>query len=1269
MSLNKLFGEFSQKFRFVLVIVLTFELSGVSSLAQSNLFQTNDKQVGSGLISQQDFEERQLILRLMQMASMHQSAMQDPIQQVLLHEPFRLKNLYLDKTLIDRNPFWMLGQQWSEVQTFEGVSESNVQYRTDDDLTTFVFRELGKSLSIPHGFTILGTSNDKVLMTDAEEDGLWFIDLNEAADRSSMKASVPVYFFPLPKSIFPILSVVEEVSANWTIIEFGEDESITLDDKLFSKAMAWQNHVLTLSISQCMRNPICRRPQGRLSTDPEKANGQIMRLLPTVGTVGGHGFIPGLDPSRQGLAQSNFPSRLETIARFLIPQVHAISLDPAVIARAIHVASVMGVVMGASLFLQMTFLREKLAQLNVIRDIETRTGRLEKEILTLKEKLLKHRDRISEAELKQKVTYFMALDAFRRDWSEANSNLEKDKRTEVLNRISKSFEEMRVGTFGEVPKLYESFWKRRRTNFVNTWDIFAHGMTVLFQFSEMTMASSVEFFADRFLPGVASGENSITRLFINKTFIFASHSVKDGGASARTFWLGAIVAGVTDSSIVGGQYEFMFPAMAEWASESLSPETRSLVLQAFDTSRPDAAMLMINDVTRNQIAYLVAGSVHFSSDARAIELQTVEKAVEKELRSRGLNPYASENKELRDKLILEEIDRALARLGVPTANQFLFDFGTYWRGVQNWLGYGMLTSNERKRSQIVERPGLSIPALKLAIEVAKSVQERNNEKENLGALRALESVQSAFSLVDKIRGKGKFPSLSARQTAQRARATLALLALEGPADRAAQLFPELWSGFSPEEYRRANVMFRFAVASIGLGRGEVELHDDFTIHDSKKREVKAEQRKQKQEKLDFYAKRQLQQAEAAGFQALAAAVVNSESPELRTAHAEHVEAFEAIVRKSIARRYSVQTQQGLVMDGVLNKVGISVMVQAETEALRVLGQQLINIPRIRNIHPELELAYRSGFDRGLAKSVGLTYSEGDHIKYAESRADAAVVIAEKSSEALALQDEEYAYQKTLLLARVHSLEFLRAYREATQKSAKISAMHPDQPGTLQFVRQWSLVKSSKALTTAVRILEGTFADGRFVDLGFSSLIDRTIPGWYDMVGGTAQMMRRLPSMMTSRYLTATYFWLVPWAYPVWALFSLSIGLIITPTRILQRVFRNIGYKPLNNTISKLTYMIPYSMVTWTPSIVLLLFQNDARRVIPDFYGPALTAGAGIGLSLISYQAYLKFIAKNPALDIKSANPHPDDPLRTTSNRIPPSLQCSRLKFNLLSPRK
>lgn len=1071
---------------------------------------------------------------------------------------------------IDKDPYFMRSQRWQSAPAgskYSGSAEfeftkyqGHVLIRIPEAKRVLDLRAPVTPFHVTDEFIFFSVDETSDLFQkaagpgEAAGEGLFFISKEDLLTRSASQASVPLYHFPLPGTgwtgkidalEFPqpeVLGIANEVG-DTLAIEFEDIQTL----------MKAQQINLMLATAQAVRESLV---SGRGVSEKD--------IYPTPGSTAAFGlFYTGLNLKnpKQSLWQgasigalpgSSFLRSFETLMvlnPFASEKAHAIEFAPEVIEKIIFIGSVLSAMLATSVVLKYgnRKIKNKLAENEILRAIKTLDRQEKQEILRKIEN--------NEASL-QDYAHLV-------------------KKPGIFGRIGKEIRE--------------------------TFDVFAHTTMTASQVNVINTATAIEVFFDRFAPAAAGAEHTLIRRFLNNTYFFSRKTVKQTPVNSKTFMLGAVVMGGVDTGLVGVQYLAITPWICEAAIPYLGASFEQRVERTFAPNNPETMNIVVQDTVRNGLSYLQSGASSYSMETKAQINDIIERQVDEELKAMGIDPKAPQHYSRREKMISEKVDLEMQRRGMPGNNEFLFDYTTIFDAATKSLGYTTPEGLQVEGSFILaKRFGLTYSAIKRAVDTARADFKTNPGETERQVLSILEETEARIG--DVFRGvlKGK----EGIQQAKKTRIQVTLLSYEGPVDLAVKYLPEAWkTQHSPEAARGAALQFRRALYSYAAEEGR-----QWVQPNPKDVEKYAEQARERA--IDK--------------------VINS-LPELKDLPKEEARLR---VRSEYLYEFRMQTQLEIVQiareQGLLEKAKSFKPKKKSWYTLRQEERAVSYANDKMNalVAEQESSAKKSSFSFGseewrkkwmefythsMTKSVGLNIEKTDPYDISRDQ-DTKQMLASVEKMANDSTDgyiknepglKEHLqtllpYERMKYEASIYAANYLASYQKATTQLGLVDPLSPNQPGAFQKLRQKKVIRSHRWLTKPIRWVESIVED-QALQPGLYGKLVRTVPLLNDIVQAHHRSFKTALATMTTGYLWSRYVWQVELPYGTWAIFIAGAALTISvPHYWLTRMFRMDGTPPMDGIMAKLIYAFPYSMLTFSGMMPILLYSPDANLFFSEF---------------------------------------------------------------------
>lgn len=737
------------------------------------------------------------------------------------------------------------------------------------------------------------------------------------------------------------------------------------------------------------------------------------------------------------------------------------------------------------------------------------------------------------------------------------------------------------------------------------FDIFAAVTTTAAQIPSVTTAQATEMFLDRFAPTVTAADHTIARRILNNTFYYSRNQMRNVPVNSKTFVMGAIVLNGVDTGSLGIQYEVAVPMISNGLAKFGDDEFKRLVDDTFSMGNQDSAKIIVEDTVRNGLAYGLNGAASQSNEAKGIYEDGVTREVEADMIKQGLDPRSIENKEKKEKEIALRLGRILEQQGLPSDKDFLFDFNTVVDQLPNMLGYTSTAIERRGSFLLARRYMLAGNALDKSIALAQEWARTDYSGLAKQALAILEETKSQMNFLQNIQKYGKRDGIIFARSARR---QLTLLSYQGPVDMIVRYMPKVWRDNYPAEAANiAGVFFRQALYSYISAEGDAMLFPteermgkfkdaatNLALSQMKDKDstVTTPEKLTPSQKLEFKMRFQMAVNNLARVEAANTAAQQFTGPEM-----------DWLAKRKHNRALEIADNQ--MAD--FNK----------TEAAATLTPDQLFLKKMQ--------FYRDA----LAKQVGIHIEDVDAAK-ASGRDNYVRLMELAETQALSKTESEIdkdlnmktyygklnAVEQAKLKMYLYANNFFQAYKTGASEIEMVGPTDPAQLGRFQWLRQREIVRNSTVLTRLVRIAESPFNDKALTASAMHSLA-RTFPLGYDLVTTHIQMFKRYPILMTSSYLFNFYAWQMHLPYGAWIVMMLaSAATISTPSAWLMRASRMQGLKPKANALSQVAYGLPYTWVTFTGMIPLMLYSPKVQTFFNDYLrDPVMHALSGVPMSI------------------------------------------------------
>jgi hypothetical protein len=757
-------------------------------------------------------------------------------------------------------------------------------------------------------------------------------------------------------------------------------------------------------------------------------------------------------------------------------------------------------------------------------------------------------------------------------------------------------------------------------------DELTHGFYFSIAVLPQGIRHTLEFLKDKFIPS-----NHLVKKAWDETMGWQMRQNSSLAMNWKTFYLGALVFGWTDSVLVGVTMLLFTP----------------FLMDQFGIGTATAAVTagyVGSEILRNFLVYLQTGAHSYSAQMKFMHMQSAEKEARRQIEIQGeVDPNSAKGREMIHRMVEGEVEKRFKAVGLPGKDEFLYDPISALENASAKLGYRIndqhLTSEQiemvKKHQFVLEKGhwGLIQPALKKALVAARKAQAGSPSEIGEQTIALLEwalndrksrkavtgRVWDAFASKWGNEGFNEFVDRSMSEYLGSTQSPTWFGSVRA-ATRGAFRYLALDSTKQVRDMREVLYM----MSTTGNAR-------DFEgmLPDSWRRKAGSEEAALLGAELfhrAFYS-------------------LHSEQPELIMPTAELDAFYGPRARRVLSRLmdkrevlkdpfvYQVRYWQTLFRLKIKDKERSDLLnykpkqskgfaarqwAKAKKEALKVMAGDPIEdqvtrewLTLAERFQNESEAAVDSGkwfhsyrfktlVAQKFAKTVGLTVNnveDSDFVKQFVLKA-AAETESKLNSEkervhlqSLTVEDREF-YE-----AQIFTANFINAYIAGTVASDKMSAGSPEYPGRFQAVRRMLIdVPGGKAVSKAVRFFEAMFRNEQTsYKPGFWSFLDRNIPILPDMYHNLIRSGRTMPYNITFSWLTSYYVWQIHIPYSIWVVYAVAgfwgSGLV----EINNRFQRLLDKKPMGDVPSNLFYSFGHSMLTNLEIMVLQAYADTIQK--------------------------------------------------------------------------
>lgn len=744
-------------------------------------------------------------------------------------------------------------------------------------------------------------------------------------------------------------------------------------------------------------------------------------------------------------------------------------------------------------------------------------------------------------------------------------------------------------------------------------DEFTHALWFSFSSIPQGLRNGLEFLKDRFF-----SDNHMINKAWEATMGFQLKQSSKLAMNWKTFYLGAIVMGMSDSVMVAIDLLIFLPLIFDYFGWQMSSGTGS-ALAAFVSA----------EILRNFLSYIQSGAHSYSEEVKMIHLKAIEAEVTRDMAAQNKNAELPRHKAEFDGRVKVALENRSVSLGLPSDKEFMYDPISALQATTAKLGYSAHGVEETPESEELLKKHLFIlkerhwgqikPALKKALDLAEKEAAKANTSVGQQTVALLKWALDERSLTSKVIGrtwdvlssdwakaefkdsidreiattladngamselgylraviKGGYKALCIDGTAKARdiRQVLFLMSTTGSARELMHLLPQSWreKAGSDEAAQTAAELFHRAFFAVytenkSLLQPEAGLQ---TKYAAEANEIIAGQATEEPALADAFVRR-------VRYLGVVAAL-NQEAQE-RLAIINYRPAKKSRFAAWQMRRAQAAAQN--VMQSVVDNREIAAQFsELATQYKKQQSLATLNVEEWINTNRQ-----RFVIAQQIAKKTGLLVEDPDKSEYVRKSVLNAVL---QTEEQLATAPEQVylgtltAEERTFYEGEVFHAHFIRHYvTQALENYDAIKGSSPEFPGRFQFVRRALVgVPGGKYMNALIRFFEAPFRNEvSAYRTGLMATLERSTPFLPDAVRNFGTILRTLPYTLSFAYLTNYYIWQIKMPYPIWFLavsFSFVHNMFVEFNNRLMRLY---DIKPMDDVASKLTYAYVHSRLT------------------------------------------------------------------------------------------
>lgn len=774
-------------------------------------------------------------------------------------------------------------------------------------------------------------------------------------------------------------------------------------------------------------------------------------------------------------------------------------------------------------------------------------------------------------------------------------------------------------------------------------DVFSHAQWFSLSMIPQGIRHTLEYLKDRFLH-----DNKLVGKAWDFTMGFQMRQNEQLAMNYKTFWLGAIVFGMTDAFLLGVDLLIFYPYL----------------LQHFGTeiaAGGATAAFVSAEILRNFLSYLQAGAHSYSADVKMINLESVEKQVRRQMTEEGLNPNSPKHQILLRDRTNEVMETRFKNVGLPDKSQFLFDPLSFMRNVISKMGFSLPQTHEyeeyeggglqaREELDKVEYTlrdrhwGLVRPAVNRALRVAERLNRGNPSEVGNQTVAALKLASHSLSKI-KARAFAPIKTVTSRQGFVEFATTI------GEQIRSARLDNGL-AVTKPFRYLGAVIAGAYQALAINSTRNVVTARS--VVYAMSATSTEGIERN-----LELLPKSWVEMAGSREAAVAMAKLIHrsffatyDQKPETLESDAELERQFGDRAEEALSTRHDLGTEDTFLhqvyREEKIHELHQAMVAESDIQSYRPPKQSFYEKMQWQRALRKAESAkaapsgspgelssdklwadlserYQNTFDitldpeaqsrwvedakarvplaQSMGGRVGLHIEDPDKSPFVQ---DVILQAVFRTENALRLPNE-VAYTKTLTNeervlheAQIFTQHFLDIYVERSVHSHDhMRSDSPEYPGRLQFVRRALVGKpGEKFFSGVVRVAEAFFRNEESsYKPGFWKMVERSLPLIPDAFLNSFRIARVLPYALLFGYPVSYYVWQIHLPFILYAVLVASGGVHMMIVEFNNRMMKNFNIKPMNDVASKLIYAWVHSRGTNLPAGAI---QVTADRAVEAY---------------------------------------------------------------------
>ncbi|MDX9730484.1 MAG: hypothetical protein RBT63_01820, partial [Bdellovibrionales bacterium] len=213
------------------------------------------------------------------------------------------------------------------------------------------------------------------------------------------------------------------------------------------------------------------------------------------------------------------------------------------------------------------------------------------------------------------------------------------------------------------------------------------------QFPLITPGIAVQYFVDRHMPSLGSGDHTLMRKVLNQTIYPNLRHFGKISVNEKVTMLGTGYAATAGIGMGALHYFYVLPMFIQSVTPSLPDGLAYALNETFNPqNRQTQATLFTNLLVSASIGIL-RGPADFTMDAKSQVIEELYSRVDNDLRRQGINPDDPKIQTRREHMREALVNLTLVQKGLPTSAEILFDTMSLYSSVSHKRGYASPTND------------------------------------------------------------------------------------------------------------------------------------------------------------------------------------------------------------------------------------------------------------------------------------------------------------------------------------------------------------------------------------------------------------------------------------------------------------------------------------------------------------------------------------------------------------------------------------------------